>query len=121
MRMKLLGLLVATAGLSGCVAYPYGAPGPYYGAPGPYYDSGGYYNGGYYSPGVPYVVHPPSSVFIYGNSRFHARPRHDHGRPGHQGRRDRDRDGIPNRFDRDRDGDGVPNRLDRRPSNPRRN
>jgi hypothetical protein len=28
-------------------------------------------------------------------------------------RRDRDRDGIPNRYDRDRDGDGVPNRYDR--------
>ncbi|MNN75197.1 hypothetical protein D3C81_1914820 [compost metagenome] len=39
---------------------------------------------------------------------------------------DRDRDGIPNRYDRDngnrhdRDGDGVPNRDDRRPDNPRR-
>ncbi len=33
---------------------------------------------------------------------------------------DRDRDGVPNRFDRDRDGDGVPNRFDRRPNNPRR-
>lgn len=32
---------------------------------------------------------------------------------------DRDRDGVPNRFDRDRDGDGVPNRLDRAPDNPR--
>jgi len=34
---------------------------------------------------------------------------------------DRDRDGIPNRFDRDRDNDGVPNRWDRRPENPYRN
>lgn len=33
---------------------------------------------------------------------------------------DRDRDGIPDRFDRDRDGDGVRNRQDRRPDNPRR-
>ena len=33
---------------------------------------------------------------------------------------DRDRDGIPNRYDRDRDGDGVPNRFDRAPDNPRR-
>ncbi|KAB8053381.1 hypothetical protein GCN78_06390 [Janthinobacterium rivuli] len=47
---------------------------------------------------------------------------------------DRDRDGIPNRYDhdngnrhdrdngnrRDRDGDGVPNRDDRRPDNPNR-
>ena len=38
-------------------------------------------------------------------------PRHVH---------DRDRDGIPNRYDRDRDGDGVPNRYDRRPDNPYR-
>jgi hypothetical protein len=34
---------------------------------------------------------------------------------------DRDRDGIPNRYDRDRDNDGVPNRHDDRPDNPRRN
>lgn len=41
---------------------------------------------------------------------------------GHRGHRmrDRDRDGIPDRFDRDRDGDGVPNRYDRRPGNPYR-
>jgi hypothetical protein len=36
------------------------------------------------------------------------------------GRRDSDRDGIPNRYDRDRDGDGVPNRYDQRPDDPRR-
>jgi hypothetical protein len=34
--------------------------------------------------------------------------------------RDRDNDHIPNRYDRDRDGDGVPNRYDDRPDNPRR-
>lgn len=39
---------------------------------------------------------------------------------GHGGRRDQDRDGIPNRYDRDRDGDGVPNRYDHRPENPYR-
>jgi hypothetical protein len=33
---------------------------------------------------------------------------------------DRDRDGVPNRYDRDRDNDGVPNRLDRAPNNPHR-
>lgn len=44
-----------------------------------------------------------------------------HGNPGmHQGGRDRDHDGIPNRADRDRDGDGVPNRQDRRPDDSRR-
>ena len=35
-------------------------------------------------------------------------------------RGDRDRDGIPNRYDRDRDGDGVSNRYDNQPDNPRR-
>ena len=33
---------------------------------------------------------------------------------------DRDRDGVPNRYDRDRDNDGVPNRMDARPNNPAR-
>jgi len=33
---------------------------------------------------------------------------------------DRDRDGIPNRFDRDRDNDGTPNWRDSRPNNPYR-
>jgi len=40
-------------------------------------------------------------------------------RPRHGGG-DRDHDGVPNRYDRDRDGDGVPNRHDRQPDNPRR-
>ncbi|KQW64317.1 thrombospondin type 3 repeat-containing protein [Variovorax sp. Root411] len=39
----------------------------------------------------------------------------------HYGNRDRDRDGVPNRYDRDRDNDGVPNRYDRNPNNPYRN
>ena len=33
---------------------------------------------------------------------------------------DRDRDGIPNKYDRDRDNDGVPNRYDSEPNNPYR-
>jgi hypothetical protein len=36
------------------------------------------------------------------------------------GYRDRDGDGVPNRYDRDRDGDGVPNRYDTHPNNPYR-
>jgi hypothetical protein len=40
---------------------------------------------------------------------------------GYYGQGDRDRDGVPNRYDRDRDNDGVPNRYDRRPNNPNRN
>ena len=41
--------------------------------------------------------------------------------PAHHeyGYRDRDRDGVANRYDRDRDGDGVPNRRDRHPRDPR--
>jgi len=31
---------------------------------------------------------------------------------------DRDRDGVPNRYDRDRDGDRIPNRYDRAPNRP---
>jgi len=34
--------------------------------------------------------------------------------------RDKDNDGVPNRFDRDKDDDGVPNRFDSRPNNPNR-
>lgn len=61
----------------------------------------------------------------YGHDRHYGQYRH--------GRRDRDRDGIPdyrdhdldndgrpNRYDRDMDGDGVPNRYDRDPDNRRR-
>ena len=48
--------------------------------------------------------------------------RHDRDRDGIPDRfdRDRDNDGVPNRFDRDRDNDGVPNRYDARPNNPYR-
>lgn len=41
-------------------------------------------------------------------------------RPVPYGQQDRDRDGVPNRYDRDRDGDRVPNQYDRAPSNPNR-
>jgi hypothetical protein len=39
---------------------------------------------------------------------------------GGNGMGDRDRDGVPNRYDRDRDNDGVPNRYDDKPNNPNR-
>ena len=39
---------------------------------------------------------------------------------GYSGERDRDRDGVPNRYYRDRDGDGVRNERDRRPNDPNR-
>ena len=47
---------------------------------------------------------------------------YEHDRYGYyeHGYGDRDRDGIPNRYDRDRDNDGVPNYADRRPNNPYR-
>jgi hypothetical protein len=59
-------------------------------------------------PAPPLVVTPspaPPPVVYYGYGR---------------GMGDRDRDGVPNRYDRDRDGDGVGNRWDRKDSNPRR-
>jgi hypothetical protein len=49
-------------------------------------------------------------------NRYYDRDRVSYG----YGRRDNDRDGIPNRYDRDRDNDGTPNRYDRRPNNPYR-
>ena len=83
----------------------YSAPAPaYYRAPAPVY---------YYS--APAHVQYDYPSYGYGYVRP-VPPAHYHG-----GRyRDRDRDGIPNRWDRDRDGDGVPNRYDRRPDNPYR-
>lgn len=106
--MKLLALVLASAALTGCVAYPY-QPG-YAGEP---YSGRSYYGGG-----VPYVVEQPSyfygGVYNGGYSRGHGHGHRD------WGSRDRDRDGIPNRFDRDRDGDGVPNRADSRPNDSRR-
>jgi hypothetical protein len=48
--------------------------------------------------------------------------RHDRDRDGIPNRydRDRDNDGVANRYDRDRDGDGVPNHRDAYPNNPYR-
>jgi hypothetical protein len=90
--MRLLFALLSAAGLASLAGcYAYGG-GVATGADVYYGQSYGSY--GYYSPGYTY---------------------HDRGYY-----RDRDRDGVPNRYDRDRDGDGVPNRLDRAPSNPRR-
>ena len=51
--------------------------------------------------------------------RFAYRDRDRDGIPNRYDR-DRDNDGVPNRLDRDRDNDGVPNRFDERPNNPRR-
>lgn len=102
-KMKLLIALLAAAGLAGCVAYPapYGSAGVYYNDSPSY---GGYY-GGYY--GAPYVI-DQGPIIIQGRGGYA------------RGMRDRDHDGIPNRYDRDRDGDGVPNRRDAFPNDPRR-
>jgi hypothetical protein len=58
--------------------------------------------------------------YVYYGPRWVERRGGWHMEHGRWGRRDRDRDGVPNRFDRDRDGDGVPNRFDDHPNNPRR-
>jgi hypothetical protein len=102
--MKLLALLLAAAGLSGCVAYPY-APG-YSG-----YAGDAYYGRSYYGAGVPYVVEQPSYFYggVYGGGYSRG-----------NGYRDRDRDRDRGWGSRDRDGDGVPNRADSRPNDSRR-
>ena len=56
------------------------------------------------------VPAPPPRHYGYDERRYHRE----------RGWGDRDRDGVPNRYDRDRDGDGVPNYYDRRPGNPYR-
>lgn len=100
LRKTSLALAVlGAAALTGCVAYPV-APGYQepigYGAPPPVV---------YGAPTVVYgPAYAPAPVY-----RYHRPP----------ALRDRDRDGIPDRYDRDRDGDGVPNRFDRRPGSPR--
>jgi hypothetical protein len=94
--VKLLIAILATAGLSGCMAYgggTYGSAGVYGGSP---------YDGAYYD---------SAPVYIYGNGGY-AR--------GYRGGRDRDGDGVADRYDRDRDGDGVPNRRDASPRDYRR-
>lgn len=90
MRKLMLPLALAgAAALTGCVGYG-----------GATYAGGGYYDhGGYYSD-VPYYGQSSVGVVIQGGSRY------------------------PNSYNgysrRDRDGDGVPNRYDSRPNNPRR-
>lgn len=109
MKPKLLLLLVAAAGLSGCAVYPV-----------PAYDAYGYADAG-----PVYVTPPPVVIYgsgVYRHSRPSYGPAHPRGYRPHpgQGPRDRDRDGVPNYRDRDRDGDGVRNRHDRNPNNPYR-
>jgi len=71
-----------------------------------------------------YVYYAPA--WEQRNGRWHYQhrgwQRRDRDRDGIPNRydRDRDNDGVPNRYDRDRDNDGVPNRFDSRPNNPYR-
>lgn len=76
---------------------------------------------GYYYQPQPYVYAQPSYVYTQ-PAYVYTQPGHVYyGQPHyHRSRGDRDRDGIPNRWDRDRDNDGVPNYYDRRPNNPYR-
>lgn len=50
--------------------------------------------------------------YLQGGAAYHGQ-HYNH----YRGRRDRDRDGIPDRHDRDLDNDGVPNWRDRAPNN----
>lgn len=75
----------------------------------PGYGYGGYYAQPGYVVSEPRYVYPQTYYYYDGGHRHYGGHRHF--------RRDRDRDGIPDRWDRDRDGDGVPNRWDRRPGN----
>jgi hypothetical protein len=68
--------------------------------------------------GVVFALGACSDGYSRGYSRSSVGVTYRDGGPGY---RDRDHDGIPNRYDRDRDGDGVPNRFDDRPNNPYRN
>lgn len=71
---------------------------------------------GYYYTQPVWVQQGPRWVYHGGGWHRGHPPGHAYG----HGRGDRDRDGIPNRYDRDRDNDGVPNRWDRNPNNPHR-
>jgi hypothetical protein len=112
--MKKLRLPAALAGLlalTGCVGYgggTYGYSDGYYGSTygSPYYGS---YGAPYYGYGSAVVIEQ-RPTYIHGGTTYYR----------DRGSRDRDRDGVPNRYDRDRDGDGVNNRHDARPNNPRR-
>jgi hypothetical protein len=104
-KLMLPAALVGLLALTGCVGYGGGT----YGAGGVYYDGSPYYGSApYYGYGAGVVVEQPT--YIYGGTTHYR----------HRGARDRDHDGVPNRYDRDRDGDGVNNRRDARPNNPRR-
>ena len=101
MRALILSL-AACAALGGCA---------YYGDP--------YYGGGY---GYGYG-YPSTSIGIYQSDPGYYHDGHGRHRGPYRGGdnaryRDRDGDGVPNRFDRDRDNDGVPNGRDSRPNNP---
>jgi hypothetical protein len=112
-KLMLPAAAIGLLALTGCVGYgggTYGAGGVYYDNS-PYYGSSPYYGTPYGSPYYGYssgVVIEQRPAYIYGGTRYSRRMR------------DRDHDGVPNRYDRDRDGDGVSNRRDAYPNDPRR-
>ncbi len=89
----LLALPVTLAGLTGCAVYTPVGHGAVYGPPG----------------ATVYVQPAPVVVAL---ATVYVRPAYRGGN-----RRDRDGDGVGNRYDRDRDGDGVTNHYDRQPGN----
>ena len=95
MRKLLLPIALASlAGLTGCVGYGGGTYGTAVYDNGYGYGSYGYGSSPYYGSGAAVVIQSSPSYRYYG------------GRDGYRSR--------------DRDGDGVPNRYDSRPDNPRR-
>ena len=114
--MKTLLLVLSAAGLTGCAVYPEPAYGPY-----------GYGGYGNVAP-APVVVAPPP-VYIYGGGVYrsggypNAYPRRYAAPPRFyvpQGPRPHFQTPRPWQGARDRDGDGIPDRYDRRPGNPNR-
>ena len=82
------------------------------------FDDGRRYDGQHWQRRSPYGDHDHdgiANVYDSGGPRNHWHQARLHGPYG-----DLDRDGIMNQRDRDRDGDGVPNRYDRLPDNPYR-
>jgi hypothetical protein len=114
---KGLGIVAIALAASGCVetnGYPTSSYGGY-----------GYGNSGYY--GQPTYYGEPA---YYGRPAYHSQPSYYSPPPGvvtqtrygsvvppsppPRRMRDRDGDGIPDKYDRDRNGDGVPDRYQRR-------
>lgn len=140
---KLLLLLLASIGLSGCVAYGVPAVGnggysgnaPYYGGSAPYYGSSTPYYGAttpYYGSTTPYygsspyygttpyygAATTPHPGTVYGTTEYYGTTQ-PQAQQRTEPRTARERARV-SRFDRDTDRDGVVNRLDNYPNDPSR-